>query len=511
MSIFDKKNRDLPKIPWPFAPKVKVRFAPSPTGFLHIGGLRTALYNYLFAKKNKGKFILRIEDTDAKRKVEGGVENILGTLKACGLKYDEGPDVGGRGGPYIQSERLPIYKKYAEDLIESGYAYYCFCTSEDLEREREKQKKEKIPAKYGGKCIKTSKSEAEKRIKKGEKYVIRLKVPNRGVTEFEDLVYGKIKIKNEMIDHQVLMKSDGFPTYHLANVVDDHLMGITHIIRGEEWLPSTPKHILLYKALGWKLPSFAHLPLLLNPDKSKLSKRQGDVAVEDYIKKGYLPDALLNFVALLGWNPKGDQEIYSLRDFVRYFDLKNVNKGGAVFNLEKLYWMNGEYIKKLPLKELVYLCMPYLKETKLIEDGKIFETGEKLDKKYLEDVIALEQERLKRVDEIPQLTEFFFKETLNYEAVDLVWKKSDKEKTKENLENLLEFLKKLLNTFFVQEKLEAEVKKWIGEKGLDSGSVLWPMRVALSGRRTSPSPFEIAGVLGKEKTIKRIEEGINKL
>ena len=498
-----------------FKKQVCVRFAPSPTGFLHIGGLRTALYNYLFAKKNKGKFILRIEDTDLKRRVEGGLENIINTLNNAGLKFDEGPEQGGKNGPYVQSERLPIYKKYISDLLESGEAYYCFCTAEELQREGEKQRKKKQLTKYSGKCLKLGKKEIKEKLKNDQSHVVRHKIPEKGITEFRDLVYGKIGVKNALIDHQVLLKSDGYPTYHLANVVDDHLMGVTHIIRGEEWLPSTPKHALLYNALGWEIPQFAHLPLLLNPDGTKLSKRQGDVAVEDYFKKGYLPEALINFVALLGWNPKGDQEIYEVQELIKYFDLGSVNKGGAILNKEKLYWINGEYIKKKPLKELTDLCVAQLLNAELIESRggdkyKIIETGEEINKNWLEKVVSLEQGRMKRIDEIPQLTEFFFIESLDYEAETLVWKKSDKKKTKENLEKLFGFLKDLPEKDFDQEKLELKIKKWIGDEELSTGEVLWPMRVSLSGLRASPSPFEIASVLGKKKTLNRIKNAVRR-
>lgn len=503
MSIFYKKS-------------VKVRFAPSPTGFLHIGGLRTALYNYFFAKKNKGKFILRIEDTDRKRLVKGGVENIIKTLREVGIKYDEGPDIGGKNGPYAQSERLPIYKKYLEDLLLKGKAYYCFCEQETLVKEREEQQKSGETSRYSGTCLKLSKADVKKNIADGKSFVARLKVPEQGSTAFEDLVYGKIEFKNKEIDHQVLLKSDGFPTYHLANVIDDHLMGITHVIRGEEWLPSTPKHILIYKALGWLAPEFAHLPLLLNPDKSKLSKRQGDVAVEDYLQKGYLPEALLNFVALLGWNPRGDQEIYSLEELIKYFDIKSVNKSGAVFNSEKLYWLNGEYIRKMPIKELKEKVLPYLLESGLLKkQGREYvnaDTEEAMDVKFLEKIVEVEQSRLKRLDEFPQNTFYFFKKELDYGVEDLVWKKSNKHQTRYNLKLLLSYLEKTSDSKFNNLKmLETDVRAFIEKEKLDNGSVLWPMRMSLSGLRMSPSPFELAFVLGKEKTCMRIQTAISKL
>lgn len=484
--------------------KVRVRFAPSPTGFLHIGGLRTALYNYLFAKRNKGKFILRIEDTDRERYVEGGIENIIGTLNGCGLKYDEGPDKKGKYGPYIQSERLEIYNKYIQELLEKGAAYYCFCSPENLDAERKEQQKKGLATKYSGRCLKLNKKSVQSKLKAGLPYVVRLKAPGKGTTVFEDAVYGRIEVKNKNIDHQILLKSDGFPTYHLANVVDDHLMQISHVIRGEEWLPSTPKHVLLYKAFGWQLPQFAHLPLLLNPDKSKLSKRQGDAAVEDYLRHGYLPEALLNFVALLGWNPKGDQEIYTIDELIKFFELKSVNKAGAVFSREKLYWMNGEYIRKKSLDDLVELCIPYLAEAGFIPDGQ-------QDKKWLKKIIAAEHERLKRLDEIPQLTAFIFQDKLEYGRDVLIWKKSDAKEMKKNLELLVNYLVKFREKDFVKEKLEKRIKGFLAEKGIAAGNALWPMRVALSGLIASPPPFEIADILGKEKTLARLKDAIQKL
>ncbi|MFA5133605.1 MAG: glutamate--tRNA ligase [Patescibacteria group bacterium] len=499
-----------------FKKTVRVRFAPSPTGFLHIGGLRTALYNYLFARHNKGKFILRIEDTDRERFVEGGIENIINTLKNTGLDYDEGPLKGGKFGPYIQSERLDIYKKYVQELLNKGAAYHCFCTPAELEAEREDQKKNGLATKYSGRCLGLDKKSVQAKLKSGAPYVVRLKVPEEGTTFFDDLIYGKIEVENKNIDHQVLLKSDGFPTYHLANIVDDYLMKITNVIRGEEWLPSTPKHILLYKAFGWEPPKFAHLPLILNPDKTKLSKRQGDVAVEDYLRKGYLPETLINFIALLGWNPKGDQEIYSLKELIELFDIKSINKAGAVLNQEKLYWMNGEYIRKRSLSDITKLCIPYFIEAELIikkgdKNYIVKETGEKINEEFIEKIISLEHERLKRLDEIPQIAAFLFKDKLDYEGNDLIWKKASSEKTAENLKILADFLNSIKEKDFNKNKLEELIKEWLAAKEIGTGDMLWPMRVALSGQRTSPSPFEIAEVLGKEKTIKRIKEAVKKL
>lgn len=496
--------------------QIRVRFAPSPTGFLHIGGLRTALYNYLFARKNKGKFILRIEDTDRERTVRGGIENIINTLRQCGLDYDEGPEIGGKYSPYVQSERLDFYKKYAKELLAKNAAYYCFCAPKELEEERKERQRQGLPTKYSGKCLNLSKKEINDRLAKKAPYVVRLYVPEEGSTEFDDLIYGKITVENKNIDHQVLMKSDGYPTYHLANIVDDHLMEISHVIRGEEWLPSTPKHILLYKAFGWQRPQFAHLPLILNPDKSKLSKRQGDVAVGDFLKKGYLPEALLNFVALLGWNPKGDQEIYSLKELTDLFNLSAVNKAGAVFNQEKLYWMNGDYIRRIPLEKLTDLCIPYLVEAELIEAIKnkrflIKGTDEIVDFEWLKKCVKLEQERMRRLDEIPQLVAFLFIKQPDYGVEMLLWKQAKKEEARANLETLYKFLSESAGKNFMAAVLEDAIKKFLKEQGMAAGAVLWPMRVALSGLLASPSPFDIAEVLGKEKTLLRIEEAIKKL
>ncbi|KKS56527.1 MAG: Glutamate-tRNA ligase [Candidatus Magasanikbacteria bacterium GW2011_GWA2_42_32] len=453
--------------------KVRVRFAPSPTGFLHVGSLRTALYNFLFARQKGGDFILRIEDTDRTRLVDGATECLLKILTTAGLDWDEGPMSNGKEkgkfGPYIQSERTKIYKKYAEKLIEKGQAYHCFCSAERLEKLRETQQANKLPTMYDGLCRSLDKSVIAKSLKENQPHVIRLTVPKEGNTNFNDVVRGAVAFENKLIDDQVLVKSDGFPTYHLANVVDDHLMEITDVIRGEEWLSSTPKHILLYQAFGWTPPRFAHIPLLLNPDKSKLSKRQGDVAAEDYLKKGYLPEALINFVALLGWNPGTEQEIFSLPELIKYFDITKVQKAGAVFNVEKLNWMNGEYIKKMAVDELVKKCLPYLKDANYDLD--------KIGKEKLEKIVRLEQERMKKLTDLPLAVEFFFKEP-QYDAKILVWKKSLELIEKENLAN---------------------------------GPTLWPMRVALSGREASPGPFAIAGILGKGETIKRLKIALNLL
>lgn len=506
---------------------IKTRFAPSPTGFLHVGGLRTALYAYLVAKKNGGKFIVRIEDTDQKRSVEGAVENMINSLHWANLAIDEGVDLDKEGkivqtgdnGPYVQSQRLEIYKKYADELLERGEAYHCFCSAERLAEMKDYQQKNKLPTGYDGHCRDLDAEEVNNRLSAGEPSVIRMKMPKEGETVFTDLIRGEVSFKNELIDDQVIIKTDGFPTYHLAVVIDDHFMEITHVIRGEEWLSSTPKHLQLYKYFGWTPPLFAHLSLLLNADKSKLSKRQGDVAVEDYIKKGYLPEAMINFVAFLGWNPGTEQELFTLDELVKEFKIEKINKSGGVFNLEKLDWYNQQYIKKLTNEVLVIWIMPQLIEFLMTIEKE--ETSTPLTKerflvwknKYeaiLTKAVALERERVSTLSELAEAVKFMIK-LPDYEGSLLVWKKSSADEVKKILPELAEFL----NTKFVQpwtkENLEMEVKKWIGEKGYQNGSVLWPLRVALSGQDKSPGPFEIAEVLGKEETIIRLATANKKL
>ncbi len=471
---------------------IKTRFAPSPTGFLHVGGLRTALFNYLFAKKNKGKFLLRIEDTDRERYVEGGIDNILKSLHWAGIEPDNKK-------PYIQSEHLDVYKKYAEELVESGHTYYCFCTKERLEEVRKIQELSHQPTGYDGHCREISTKDAQKRVKAGESYVIRMKMPKEGVTKFNDLIRGQVEFENKLIDDQILLKADSYPTYHLAVVVDDYLMKITHVIRGEEWLSSTPKHIQLYKMLGWKPPQFAHLSLLLNPDKSKLSKRQGDVAVEDYIQKGYLPEALINFTAFLGWNPGSEKEIFSLKELEREFSLEKVNKAGAVFNLEKVNWYNREYLKRMDDKKLAEICRPMFEKKYKISNIKYL---------ILDKIVALEKERATTINELVDAVQFVFEEN-KYELKLLAWKKSTLEDAKIKLQLLYNFLNTKNVQSWDKKVLESKIGEWMKEKGIGTGEVLWPMRVALSGQQNSPGPFEIAEVLGKEKTLERIKKAIN--
>jgi len=471
---------------------IRVRFAPSPTGFLHIGGLRTCFYNWLYAKQNKGKFILRIEDTDRQRIVPNAVENLMKTLKTMGLDWDEF---------YVQSERLEIYQKYAQELLDKGYAYYCFCSASELKEMRERQIAQKIAPQYDGRCRKLSKKEVALRLHSGQSYVIRLKIPKEDKGEFFDLIRGKIQIDLKNIDDQILLKSDKWPTYHLANVVDDHLMGITHVIRGEEWLPSTIKHVLLYQFFGWKPPKFVHLPLLLNSDKSKLSKRQGDVAVEDYLAQGYLPEALLNFISLLGWNPGNDKEIFSKEELIKDFSLKKIQKTGAIFNTEKLDWLNGYYIRQMPIDELTQKCIPYLERSNIMEEIK--------DLDWLKKIVSLEQERMKKLNDIVNLGSYFWADKIKYDSKILIWKDTSQAEIKNNLIKLEEILNKIPEIEFNSENINEKVLAWAPEKG--KGAIFWPWRVALSGLKASPPPNDIAEILGKKKTLERIKFAIDKL
>ncbi|NUM25393.1 MAG: glutamate--tRNA ligase [Candidatus Buchananbacteria bacterium] len=468
--------------------KIITRFAPSPTGFVHVGSLRTALYNYLFTRANKGKFYLRIEDTDQERKVDGAVENLLSTLKIFDLLWDNKKIM-------VQSERLEMYKQAADQLVKSGHAYYCFCSKERLENLRQIQSKKGLPTMYDGNCANLDQAEIAASLKE-KPFVIRFKVPKTGQTEFHDLIRGKISFDNKILDDPIILKSDGFPTYHLASVVDDHEMEISHVIRGEEWLPSTPKHLLLYKAFDWQAPAFAHLPLLLNPDKSKLSKRQGDVAVEDYLKKGYLPEALVNFVLLLGWNPGTDQEIFNLDEMIKHFQLEKVNKSGAVFNTQKLDWLNGYYLRKKSSAEFAKLCQPFFEQA-----------GIKTELKQLEKIVATEQERIKHLDEIVEATKFFFTSE-PYDPELLIWKKSTRQQTIANLKTILARLAQIDEKNWNQKNLEEEIMTFLKENDYATGDMLWPMRVALTGRKSSPGNFEVAQALGKTESLKRIDQAI---
>lgn len=511
--------------------KVRVRFAPSPTGYLHVGGLRTALYNFLFAKKNEGELLLRIEDTDRSRYVEGAVESLIKSLDWAGIRFDEGvfqsvevkddktfadssknyPGIleVGNCGPYIQSERLEIYKKYAEQLVAEGKAYYCFCEPTRLEEMREKQIQEKKAPMYDRYCLtNVAPEKINEKLKENCPATIRLKVPRDETIVFEDIVRGKVSFSTNTIDDQVLLKSDGFPTYHLASVVDDHLMEITHVLRAEEWLPSTPKHILLYRAFGWEAPQFAHLPQLLSVDKKKLSKRMGDVAVEDYVKKGYLKEAIVNFVALLGWNPGGGstQEIFSMEELIEKFELSKVHKAGAVFDVKKLDWINSQYIKKLSADELLEYALPFFEKKEFYKTWNLErETWSVKEKEeYLKKVLSIEKERLTKFSDVGDENLFFFQD-IAYDKDLLRWKTNTDEQTK----TALETAQKILEGISEEEwNLDVMSEKLLAVAGDKRGDLLWPLRAALTGAQKSPSPFEVAWVLGKGECQLRLKKAL---
>jgi glutamyl-tRNA synthetase len=475
----------------------RVRFAPSPTGYLHIGGLRTALYNYLFAKNQNGKIILRIEDTDRKRFVEGAIDNLLDTLNWAGIIFDEGPDLGGDCAPYLQSARLQIYKDHIQKLIKEGKAYYCFCTPERLEKLREEQQKQKFPqSKYDKHCLQLSKNEIDEKLKSGALHVVRLNVQPDQKIIFDDVIRERIEFETNNIDDQILLKSDGYPTYHLANVVDDHLMGISHVIRGEEWLSSTPKHIILYDYFGWEKPVFAHLPLLLNPDKSKLSKRQGDVAVEDYRDKGYLKEALINFVALLGWNYGDDKEFYEMDELIEKFSLERVHKAGAVFNLEKLNWLNYEHLRKKPDTEVLKMLRVEIAKSEFKNDAYQDE--------YLLKVINTMKERVNFVHEYLTKSPYFFRAPQSYEEQNL--KKRWKDDSVELLKKLNENFSKLQNP--IKEDFEKALDDIAIQLNVGKGKLIHPLRIAVSGVGEGPGVYDIISAIGKEETISRIKTAL---
>jgi len=516
--------------------EVRVRFAPSPTGYLHIGGARTALFNFLFAKKYQGVFILRIEDTDFERSKPEYEKDILDSLKWLGIEWDEGPDIGGPYGPYRQSKRGKIYKKYLEKLLSEDKAYYCFCSKEELEAQRQYFLSIGQAPRYSGKCRDLPKEKVEKYLKEGREAVIRFKTPAKKVA-FEDLVRGKVEFDASLIGDFVIAKNLTSPLYNFACVVDDFEMKISHVIRAEEHLPNTPKQILLQEALGFYHPKYAHLPLILAPDRSKLSKRHGAVGVSEFKKLGYLPEAIVNFIALLGWNPGTEREIFSLPSLIKEFSLERVQKGGAVFNIKKLDSLNGFYIRQKPVEILTELCIPYLIEAGLILPSfkekefppaygakeivqvfKVKETEEEMSLEKIQKIIALYQERLKKLSEISELTDFFFKKELVYEKDLLKWKDETTEDLEKAFSKLESILKRIKNENWKKENLEKtllkealEFSKEIGKEVGDRGYLLWPFRVALTGKKASAPPFDIAEILGKEKTLERIKFAKEKL
>lgn len=476
--------------------KTRTRFAPSPTGYMHIGNLRTALYAYLLAKHDGGDFILRIEDTDRERYVDGAVEIIFRSLKNAGLIHDEGPDVGGDFGPYVQSERRGIYKEYAEKLVELGGAYYCFCDEDRLNKVREEQKAKKQNPMYDGHCKSLSKEEIREKLDAGVPYVIRQNIPKGGKTSFDDVVFGHIEIDNSEIDDGVLLKSDGLPTYNFANVIDDHLMGITHVIRGSEYLTSTPKYNLLYEAFGWEKPVYIHCSPIVKEGGAKYSKRNGDASYEDFINMGYLNDAIINYIALLGWSPRDDREIFTLDELIKAFSIEGISKSPAVFDIKKLNWMNGEYIRKMTDEEFFDAAMPYLKQGIKREDANI---------KLLAELL---KNRCEKLTDIPETVDFVDK-LCEHDSSIYVSKKM--KTTPEISLGVLQKIKPVLEecTDWTMDGINEKLNSLIAEMEVKNGVVLFPFRAAVSGKKVTPGGgTEIAVIIGKEDTLKRLDTEI---
>ena len=479
--------------------KIRTRYAPSPTGRMHVGNLRTALYAYLIAKHEDGDFILRIEDTDQGRYVEGAVEIIKRTMEETGLIEDEGPEKDGGVGPYVQSERMRagIYGKYAQELIDKGKAYRCFCTPERLSTLTTVVDGKEISV-YDKHCLHLSEEEIERNLAEGKPYVIRQNNPTEGTTTFHDELYGDVTVDNKELDDMILIKSDGYPTYNFANVVDDHLMGITHVVRGNEYISSSPKYNRLYEAFGWEVPKYIHCPLITDEDHHKLSKRSGHSSYEDLIEQGFLPEAVVNFIALLGWSPDSDREIFSLDDLVKIFDYHRINKSPSVFDYQKLRWMNGEYLKAMDPEKFYGMAEPYLKAA----------IRKDLDLRKIAEMVRT------RIEVFPDIADMvdFFESLPDYDPSLFTHKKM-----KTNAESSLAVLKDLLPILeaqedFSNEALFAVIKTYIQDKGFKNGYVLWPVRIAVSGRQTTPAgATEIMEILGKEESIARIREAVRKL
>jgi len=488
--------------------EIRTRFAPSPTGRMHVGNLRTALYEYLIAKHENGTFILRIEDTDQERYVEGAVDIIYRTLQGTGLIHDEGPDKDGGYGPYVQSERVKsgIYMKYAKELIDKGEAYYCFCTKERLASLKtstvssveDGDEEAKEYTKYDKHCLHLSKEEIEANLAAGKPFVIRQNIPTEGTTTFRDAIYGEITVKNEELDDMILIKSDGFPTYNFANVVDDHLMKITHVVRGNEYLSSTPKYTRLYKAFGWEEPIYVHLPLITNEEHKKLSKRSGHSSYEDLLEQGFVSEAIINFVALLGWNPPNNVEIMSLEELIKEFDYTHINKSPAVFDMVKLRWMNSEYIKRMDFDKFYELALPYIRSV-IKKDLN------------LRKIAGLVKSRIETLKDIIEMIDFF-EELPEYDADMYIHKKmkTDKESSLAVLQELLPEFEALED--YSEEAVEKVITSYIARKGIKNGQALWPVRTAVSGKQSTPGgAYEIMSILGKEESLRRIRIAIEKL
>ena len=475
--------------------KIRTRFAPSPTGYMHIGNLRTALYEYLIAKADaEGKFILRIEDTDQKRYVEGATEIIYKTLKRVGMNWDEGPDIGGDFGPYVQSERKTLYAEYAHKLVELGGAHYCFCSKEEADEEKDEEQN----IKFEDPCKKLALEDAKRRVAAGEPYVIRQTINKQGKSKYHDEVYGDIEIDYDELDEGVLLKSDGFPTYNFANVVDDHLMEITHVVRGNEYISSTPKYNLIYESFGWTPPHYVHVPPVMKDAQHKLSKRNGDASFQDLVAKGYLPEAIINYIALLGWNPGNDEEIFSLDELKKIFSVERLNRSPAMFDIVKLTWMNGQYIRKLSEAEFLDYARPYI-------EGSL---KRKVD---IQDLCRVLQPRLETFGDIPNQIDFL-DEVPNYDNELYVNKKmkTDEAISKTALELSLSRLETVSD--WSNDNLFAELKALAEENGMKNGQIMYPVRIALSGKAATPGgATEIAVLIGKAETLQRIKTAIEKL
>ena len=473
--------------------EVRTRFAPSPTGFMHLGGLRTALYNYLYARKMGGKFILRIEDTDQERFVEGATEVIYDTLKECGIDWDEGPDIGGPVGPYVQSERKEMYLPYAKQLVEKGAAYYCFCTKEELDERRAAAEARGEVFKYDKHCLHLSPEEVQQKLDAGVPYVIRLNAPTTGETTYDDVVFGKVTFPNDTLDDMVLIKADGMPTYNFANVIDDHLMGITHVMRGMEYLSSTPKYNLLYEAFGWEIPEYVHLTTVMRDAQHKLSKRDGDAYYSDYIAKGYLKGALINYLALVGWNPGDDREFFTMDELIDAFDIHRLNKSPGIFDIDKLNWMNGQYIARMDFEDYLKMVTPWFDQVL---------AGKQMDYRRL---AQLMQSRTEVFCQVPDKIRFLA-EMPDYD-LSLYFNKKMKT-SPETAGAALDLVRGVLADIdnWNEQEIHDRVMAKIAENGMKNGAVLWPLRIAISGQENTPGgAFEIAYLLGKEETLRRLD------
>lgn len=478
---------------------VRVRIAPSPTGYFHVGSARTALFNWLFARHHGGKFIVRIEDTDRSRYHSEAVPDLIASLRWLGLDWDEGPEVGGDYGPYYQSQRLSLYQHYAAQLVAQGHAYRCYCSPERLDALREEQRKRKENPGYDRHCRYLTAAQRAEYEAQGNTPVIRLKVPLEGQTTFHDLLYGTITVDHQMLDDLILLKSDGYPTYHLANVVDDHLMEISHIMRGDEWLPSVPKHVLLYQAFGWEVPVYAHLPLILAPTgQGKLSKRHGGVEIRDFRCQGYLPEAMVNYLARVGWSYDDRTEIFSREELIRYFDLSGISSSPARFSYERLEWMNGYYIRQLEPGDLAARLVPFLTEA-----------GYPVTVAELKPIVPLIQERIKTLAEVVQWTDFFFKTVLEYEASLLVGKNMTATESLVALQRVRETLAPL--TPFTVETIEPSLRALANELRIKSAQLFGMIRVAVTGKEVAPPLFEVMTILGLGRVLTRLDWAIEML